>query len=149
MKYHIPPHSNTHRYIEYFQVSPGEKRLVRAQMQFWDLCYTAAASPTQIAILEKPVCHTIHIFLSSSYTFMSIIWYLWSIIKIFVFSLHDFPIYICPALHSFSLRNFLSSVLGYLHGGVFRRASMQLHVGRQAQRYGLHLRVYLQALNLV
>jgi hypothetical protein len=41
-------------YIEYFQEGPGNKRLVKAALQFFDLCYTRAADPVQINILEKP-----------------------------------------------------------------------------------------------
>jgi hypothetical protein len=40
-------------YVEYFQESPGEKRLVKAALQFFDLCYTKAADQTQVQILEK------------------------------------------------------------------------------------------------
>jgi hypothetical protein len=40
-------------YVEYFQESPGEKRLVKAALQFFDLCYSKAADQSQIQILEK------------------------------------------------------------------------------------------------
>lgn len=49
-------------YIEYFQITPGKKRLVLAQMQFFELCYTNAATPEQTVILEK-VRHSMHFFL--------------------------------------------------------------------------------------
>lgn len=40
-------------YVEYFQMSRGNKRLVLAQMQFFDLCFTAAASPGQVKVLNQ------------------------------------------------------------------------------------------------
>ena len=40
-------------YVEYFQEDPGTKRLVKASIQFFDLCYTRAADQAQIAVLEK------------------------------------------------------------------------------------------------